>query len=209
MSLSTRGIPPSKTPIRASALWGLCLGALPMAALADQNIYTRTHAEITVGTGNAEVRVGKTWETGGREVVVEKVTHEYPQRDHDDDDRDYGRHRDDDDEVVIIEKRREPPRKKVVIVEKYAEPCERERVIVRRVYERPRCERERVIVKKEVRYVEGPSRTVIVGPPGHVKKWKKKHHEVDYRPRDLFEDDHGRPGRGRGVHREWKSYAKG
>lgn len=169
------------------------------------------HAEISLGFPNGHVTVGKTWDDNPREVVVEQVTHKYPDpdfdEDEDDDDVRYDGDADESDEV-IIEKRVVRPRvKKVTIIERYVEPvqCDREVTVVRKVYVEPRhSHRSNVVVYRQApqRVIYAPSRTVIVasGKHGHHNRGSKGHsyHRGGEGPRNLFPVDSGRPMRARG-----------
>ncbi len=180
---------------------------LPGKAKADHNDDSYGHAEITMGFPIGQVTVGRTWGEHPREVVVEEVTHRYPQ-DYDDDDED---------EQVIVEKRRHGHRhKKVVIIERYEERRHYDRdVEVRRVYVEP----ERIYCPPPRPYC-APSRTIIVTPGyGSSTQYESRrsdNYEIHPRvrhesngngqyqggqpqPRDLFPEDHGRPMRTRGV----------
>jgi hypothetical protein len=160
------------------------------------------------------VTVGKTWEDNPRQVVVEQVTHQFPETDGYEDDERYGDDDEEESERVIIEKRVERPRvKKVTIIERYEEPvhCEPEVTVVRKVYvERPSHHRSHVVVYRDApqRVIYAPSRTVIIAPRGHGRGHHSKHgggshHQVIDRghhgPRDLFPEDRGRSKRTRGV----------
>lgn len=186
---------------------------LPGQARAEHGGSSYGSAEITLGFPNGQVTVGKTWEDNPRQVVVEQVTHRFPETEYDDEDEEYD---DDEDESdrIIIEKRVERPRvKKVTIIERYEEPvrCDREVRVVRKVYvERPSCDRSQVVVYRNApqRVIYAPSRTVIVAPVGHGRGHHSKHgggsrYQVIDRghqgPRDLFPEDQGRSKRGRGV----------
>lgn len=169
------------------------------------------HAEITLGFPNGQVTVGKTWDDHPREVVVEQVTHQYPDPDFDEDEDDVRYDGDadpDETDHVIIEKRVVRPRfKKVTIIERYEEPvhCDREVRVVRKVYREPRhSHRSNVVVYRQApqRVIYAPSRTVIVAPKGHGRHHRGSdgpsyHHGGG--PRNLFPVDSGRPVRTRGV----------
>jgi hypothetical protein len=171
------------------------------------------HAEITLGFPNGQVTVGKTWDDHPREVVVEQVTHKYPDPDFDEDEDDVRYDGDadaDEPDHVIIEKRVVRPRvKKVTIIERYEEPvhCDREVSVVRKVYVEPRhSHRSNVVVYHQApqRVIYAPSRTVIVahGKHGHHSRGS---HGPSYRHdgghRNLFPVDSGRPMRSRGQQR--------
>jgi hypothetical protein len=170
------------------------------------------HAEISLGFPNGQVTVGKTWDDHPREVVIEQVTHKYPDPDFEDEDEDEARYEGDADESdeVIIEKRIVRPRvKKVTIIERYVEPvqCDREVSVVRRVYVEPRhCDRSNVVVYRQApqRVIYAPSRTVIVAS-GHQGHYSHGSEGYSYRhrggggPRNLFPEGSGRPVRTRGV----------
>lgn len=170
------------------------------------------HAEITLGFPNGQVTVGKTWDDNPREVVVEQVTHKYPDPDFDDEDEDDVRYDGDADESdeVIIEKRVVRPRvKKVTIIERYVEPvhCDREVTVVRKVYVEPRhSHRSNVVVYRQApqRVIYAPSRTVIVAPGGrhgHGSHRSEGHsyHRGGNGPRNLFPVESSRPMRSRGA----------
>ena len=168
------------------------------------------HAEITLGFPNGQMTVGKTWDDNPREVVVEQVTHKYPDPDFDDEDEDEARYDGDADESdeVIIEKRVVRPRvKKVTIIERYVEPvqCDREVPVVRKVYVEPRsCHRSNVVVYRQApqRVIYAPSRTVIVASGKHGNHSRGSDGYSYHRgggPRNLFPEDSGRPMRARGV----------
>jgi hypothetical protein len=208
------------TPLGIVAGIGLLL-MMPGQAKADRGGSSYGHAEISLGFPNAQITVGKTWEDEQRHVIVEEVTHRYPE---DDRDRDWDRERDrDDHEVdcdraepdhVIIEHRDRPEfRDKVVIIDRYEEPVRCDREVVRRVYVQPRRHHSEVVVYRRPerviyapsRHVYAPSHDVYVapqghGPSGHVDE--RGPGRVEQRgsgPRDLFPEDSGRPSRTRGV----------
>ena len=168
------------------------------------------HAEISLGFPNGQVTVGKTWDDNPREVVVEQVTHQYPDPDFDEEDDDvrYDGDADQSDEV-IIEKRIVRPRvKKVTIIERYVEPvqCDREVSVVRRVYVEPRhSHRSNVVVYRQApqRVIYAPSRTVVVASGGHGHHYRGSSHGPSYHhgggPRNLFPADSHRPMRNRGA----------
>ena len=170
-------------PLGILAGIGLLL-MLPGHARADHNETSYGSAEITLGFPNGQVTVGKTWENHPREVVVEEVTHRYPQDDQEEwdresreQDRDRDRNYDDDEEdQIIIKKRGHHKRhKKVVIIERYQEPayCEK-REVVRRVYVNPPCRRPEVVVYRQPERIIyssprsscAPSQSVIIVPSG-------------------------------------------
>ncbi|MDB5105486.1 MAG: hypothetical protein JWP91_3175 [Fibrobacteres bacterium] len=174
------------------------------------------HAEVTLGFPHGQVTVGKTWDDNPRQVVVEEVTHRFPESDPEEEDEDYGaRYDDDEDEPdqIVVEKRHCRPKvKKVTIIERYEEPvrCDREVRVVRKVYvERPSCERPEVVIYRNQpqRVIYAPSRTVIVAPRGGGRGYHVDHryesgrgyHSDDRGPRNLFPEDQGRPMRTRGV----------
>lgn len=184
---------------------GLVL-ALPGQARADGY----GHAEITLGFPNGAVTVGKTWEDPPRRVVVEQVTHKYPEADDEAEMDDEAIYEDEADEAdVIIEKRIIRPRpKRVTIIERYEEP-----VHVVRYVERDECS-PRVVVHSRPRvHVVHARPTVIVAPRAvhHVGRWHGGGHgggSYKYKKgggsrgghhRDLFPEDGGRPTRVRGV----------
>lgn len=174
------------------------------------------HAEITLGFPNGAITVGKTWEDHPRQVVVEQVTHKYPEAD-DEAEVDEGDYYEDeaDEADVIIEKRIIRPRpKRVTIIERYEEP-----VHVVRYVERPACEPNVVVYSRPRVHVVHASPTVIVAPRAvhHVGGWHGRGHgghgshgggSYQYKQgggshggsrRDLFPEDSGRPTRVRGV----------
>jgi hypothetical protein len=204
----------SITTLGLAAGVGLCLGLASKARAGD---YTYGHAEISLGFPNGQVTVGRTWDSGPREVVVEEVTHKVPDPDYDDEvtprtDDDY------DEDEVVIEKREHPchhrhHRRVVVIEQRYREPeyCDRE---VHRVYVEPSCHRGNgvVVYRAPERVIYAPSR-VIVAPPRYEHESRGgNYHGGDYGhggsydhgdrgPRNLFPEDNGRPARMRGVQR--------
>lgn len=190
---------------------------LPGQARADRGGYSSGHAEVTLGFPNGHVTVGKTWESDPRRVVVEKVVHEYPEADYDEDvagiDMDA-----EETEHIIIEKRR-PRARKVTIIERYEEPAHCDRVdVVRKVYVQPRVHHrhEVVVYSPSPRVIHVPSRTVVVESRGHGRSHHGKHHgkshggrhggghghyvkDRGHGPRNLFPGGHDRPSRERGV----------
>ena len=210
---------------------------LPGTAAADGG-YSYGHAELTLGFPQGSISVGKTWENPQpRQVVVEKVTHKFPDVDgafEEEEEEDYGYHEEEpfeedyaQEERVIIEKRRPKVVKKVTIVERYVEPaCDP--VVVHRVHVEPAHRTEVIVHHGPRRVVHVPSRTVVVhhapkrthvvrkvhvhqggGHGHHVQRGHGHGHghggavKVHRRgPRDLFQDDGGRPHRSRGVQRQ-------
>lgn len=184
---------------------------LPRQSRAEHGGGSYGSAEITLGFPHGQVTVGKTWEDNPRQVVVEQVTHRFPETDYDEDEE----YDDDEDESdrIIIEKRVKRPRvKKVTIIERYEDRihCEPEVTVVRKVYvDRPSHHSSHVVVYRDApqRVTYAPSRTVFIAPHGHGRGYAQKHgggsHQVIERghqgPRDLFPEDHGRSKRGRGV----------
>jgi hypothetical protein len=199
---------------------------LPDKARADHDDESYGHAEITLGFPNGQVTVGKTWENHPREVVVEEVTHRFPNDDDDEDDADQ----------IIIEKHvKRPCPKKVVIIERYEEPayCDRSEV-VRRVYVEPPCHRPEVVVYRQPEriiyapscrgrghayrgdgYQHGytPSNNVIIVPPSGGSYHRESGGAYHYKsgggtvgggsgPRDLFPKETDRPMRQRGVQQQ-------
>ena len=214
--LSSRPLRRPAVPVPASLLGAVAVGALlllPGQARADGY----GHAEITLGFPHGEVTVGRTWEEHPRQVVVEEVTHKYPEADDEsdegyvEDDEAYGEASADPD--VVIEKRIVAPRpKRVTIIERYEEAPVH---VVRHVYvERPACERPEVVVYSRPR-VCAPSPVVIVAPsrPAYRGGGWRGGNRVDWHgggswhsergghegPRDLFPEDRGRPVRMRGI----------
>jgi hypothetical protein len=180
--------------------------ALPGKARAD----SYGHAEITLGFPNGAVTVGRTWDDHPRRVVVEEVTHKYPEADdeadveYDDEDDAAYESRSDEPDVVIEKRIVRPAPRKVTIIERYVEPepCERVRVI-RKVYvDRPACGREVVYHRRPVVHVVGGP-TVIVAPGrgGHHGGRGWRSYDRHDGPRDLFREEGGRPGRWRGQSR--------
>jgi hypothetical protein len=202
------GVRPGRSGVPAAMLGALAAGLLALPGQARADSYG--HAEITLGFPNGAVTVGRTWDDHPRQVVVEEVTHKYPEADDEadvaDDDDDYAYDDRSDEPDVVIEKRivRPAPRK-VTIIERYVdpEPCERVRVI-RKVYvDRPGCGRRDVVYygRPTVHVVHGGP-TVIVAPGRHARYggghgWRGGYREEG--PRNLFPEDGGRPVRTRGV----------
>jgi hypothetical protein len=178
------------------------------------------HAEITLGFPNGQVTVGRTWDSDPREVVVERVTHKYPDPDIDDEDKTVeethqGEVEDGDADEVIIEKRVRPRHKKVVVIERYEEPEYYDQdYVVHRVYVDPPCPRRDVVVYRSPERVIYAPRRVIVGPSrcerggyrgeihveGHGGGYGhgSYHNDgggrgYDRGPRNLFPEDNGRP----------------
>jgi hypothetical protein len=172
--------------------------------------------------------VGRTWEEHPRQVVVEEVTHKYPEADDEAEaDEDEGAVYDNqsDEPDVVIEKRivRPSPRK-VTIIERYEdpEPCDHVRVI-RRVYvDPPECDRHVVYYGRPAHVVYGGSTVIVAhggfgwhggshyqGGEGGHGRYSGYHDGGGYRdegggshregPRNLFPSDGGRPVRMRGV----------
>ncbi len=222
--MSVYNRPLNSKPLGILAGIGLLL-ILPGYARADHNETSYGSAEITLGFPNGQVTVGKTWENHPREVVVEEVTHRYPQddqqdwdresreRDHDHErerDRNRDRDYDDDDDdgnQIIIEKHGHHNRhKQVVIIERYREPeyCDRSEE-VRRVYVQPPCNRPEVIVYRQPeriiyapqRYGCAPKSSVIIVPSNQGSN--EYHGNGNSGPRNLFPENSNRPMRTRGV----------
>lgn len=181
---------------------GVCLGLASQARAGD----SYGHAEITLGFPAGQVTVGHTWDTGPREVVVERVTHKLPDPDYDDE----VTPRDDDETVsegdadadVIVEKRvvHHHHRRVVVVENRYDEPeyCEPPQV-VRRVYVEPSCRRSGVVVyRAPERVIYAPSRIHFHESRGGGYRGGSGY---DRGPRNLFPEDSGRPTRMRGVQR--------
>lgn len=147
-----------------------------------------------------------------REVVVERVTHKYPdyeEREEDEPEMAVEEDEADEDEEVIIEKRVRPRRKKVVVIERYEEPVYVERVhVVRKVYVDP-CPPREVVVYHAPRKVIYTSPRVIVRKHGHGyghgrghghgKRHHVSHEGHGHGPRNLFPEGGSRPQRMRGV----------
>ena len=172
------------------------------------------HAEITLGFPNGQVTVGKTWDDNPREVVVEQVTHKYPDPDFDDEDEtttcDTMATRMNPTKSSSRSASSGPARvKKVTIIERYVEPvhCDREVTVVRKVYVEPRhSHRSNVVVYRQApqRVIYAPSRTVIVAPGGrhgHDSHRSEGHsyHRGGNGPRNLFPVESSRPMRSRGA----------
>lgn len=169
------------------------------------------HAEITLGLPHGAITVGRTWEDPPRQVVVEQVTHNYPEADDEAEADEDAIYEDEADEAdVIIEKRRFCPRpKRVTIIERYEE----EPVHVVRYVERPSCGPQVVVLRRPRVHVVHAGPTVIVAPRAgyHGGGWRSGGHgggSYKYKNsggsyggghRDLFPDDGGRPTRVRGV----------
>ena len=208
-SRSVRSVAP------AAMLGVLAAGLLALPGQARADSYG--HAEISLGFPNGAVTVGRTWDEHPRQVVVEEVTHKYPEADDEaeadeDDDAVYDNRSDDPD--VVIEKRivRPSPRK-VTIIERYEEPepCDHVRVI-RRVYvDPPACDRHVVYYGRPAHVVYGGSAVVVVhgrsawhgggyeGGRGWHSGYRDEGGSHDRGPRNLFPEDGGRPVRTRGV----------
>ena len=204
------GARPGRSAVPAAMLGVLAAGLLALPGQARADGYG--HAEITLGFPHGAVTVGRTWDDHPRQVVVEEVTHKYPEADDEadvdeDDDAAYDTQSDDPD--VVIEKRIVRPRPRhVTVIERYVdpEPCDNVRV-VRKVYvERPSCGRRDVVYYGRPAHVIHGGATVIVNPGravyhgggyGGDRGW----HGRDAGPRNLFPEDVGRPMRERGVGR--------
>jgi hypothetical protein len=210
----TARIPAALPSLGFAAALGL-LVFLPEQARADD--YSYGHAEITLGFPNGQVSLGRTWDDGPREVVVEKVTHKLPETDFDDEvgDGDEGAAYEEDeaDEQVIIEKRRRArPVKKVTIIERYVEePAECEQVNVVHRYYVPRSHsHSEVVVYRPAprRVVYVPSRHVVVHK-SHGRGYGHNVHVVGHGrghgSRSLFPAEGGRQVRSRGVQRQMVS----
>lgn len=210
-----QGARPARWGVPAAMLGVLAAGALALPGQARADSYG--HAEISLGFPNGAVTVGRTWDEHPRQVVVEEVTHKYPEADDEaqadeDDDAVYDTQSDEPD--VVIEKHivRPSPRK-VTIIERYEdpEPCDHVRV-VRRVYvDPPECDRHVVYYGRPAHWIHGGA-TVIVAPgrsAWHGGGYGGGHgwHSVsrveggprNEGPRNLFPEDGGRPVRMRGV----------
>jgi hypothetical protein len=208
-----QGARPGRSVVPAAMLGALAAGLLALPGQARADSYG--HAEISLGFPNGAVTVGRTWEDHPRRVVVEEVTHKYPEADdeadfdEDDDDAVYD-NRSDDPDVVIERRIVRPAPRKVTIIEHYVdpEPCERVQV-VRRVYvERPECDRRVVYYGRPAVHVVHGGPTVIVAPRGRAwhggghgggRGWHTGYREEG--PRNLFPENGGRPARSRGVGR--------
>lgn len=211
------GARPGRSGVPAAMLGALAAGLLALPGRARADSYG--HAEITLGFPHGAVTVGRTWDDHPRQVVVEEVTHKYPEAD-DEADVDEGDDavyddRSDDPDVVIEKRIVRPAPRKVTIIERYVdpEPCDQVRVI-RRVYvDPPACDRHDVVYYgRPVVHVVHGGPTVIVAP-GHAG-WHGRGYgggrgwHAGYRddggprgggPRNLFPEEGGRPVRMRGV----------
>lgn len=195
---------------------------LPGQANADRG-YSYGHAEISLGFPNGQVTVGRTWEDEPRAVVVEQVTHKFPETDLDEDDAEEFDEDEAEPDQIIIEKRHRRPRaRQVTIIERYEEPVHCDRVeVVRKVYvERPSYHHHDVVVyRAPQRVIYAPSRAVIYAPGGrghshnggHRQSGGGSHHgggrgyqvqDRGHGPRDLFPESQGRPTRERGVRKQ-------
>jgi hypothetical protein len=206
-----QGVRPGRSGVPAAMLGVLAAGLLALPGRARADSYG--HAEISLGFPNGAVTVGRTWEDHPRQVVIEEVTHKYPEADdeadldEDEDDAIYD-NRSDDPDVVIERRIVRPSPRKVTIIEHYEdpEPCERVHV-VRRVYvERPECDRRVVYYGRPAVHVVHGGPTVIVAPGGRAwhgggyrggRGWHTGYREEG--PRNLFPEEGGRPVRSRGV----------
>jgi hypothetical protein len=209
-----QGLRPGRSGVPAAMLGALAAGLLALPGQARADSYG--HAEISLGFPHGAVTVGRTWDEHPRQVVVEEVTHKYPEADdeadvdEDDDDAAYD-NRSDDPDVVIERHIVRPAPRQVTIIEHYEdpEPCERVHV-VRRVYvDRPECDRRDVVYygRPTVHVMHGGP-TVIVAPGGRGwhgggfrggRGWHTGYREEG--PRNLFPENGGRPARERGVSR--------
>src|SRR5687767_4411032 len=63
---------------------------MPGAVAAQGRGYSHGHAEVTLGFPRGQITVGRTWEDDPREVVVEKVTHKFPETDFEEEEGDNG-----------------------------------------------------------------------------------------------------------------------
>lgn len=208
-----------RSVLAAAGLFAAGLLLMPGQARADGY----GHAEITLGFPHGAVTVGRTWEDHPRQVVVEEVTHKYPEADDeasfDESEMDENAIYDEDsaDPDLVIEKRIVRPRTRhVTVIERYEEPVH----VVRRVYvERPSCERQVVVYGRPAVHVYHASSPTVILAPGrpvyHGGGWRGSDHGGGYRsdrgghseshnvgnqgPRNLFPEDHGRPMRERGV----------
>ncbi len=216
-----QGSRPARSVVPAAMLGVVAAGLLALPGQARADSYG--HAEISLGFPHGAVTVGRTWDEHPRQVVVEEVTHKYPEADDEaeaDEDNDAVYDNQSDDPDVVIEKHivRPAPRQ-VTVIERYEdpEPCDHVRVI-RRVYvDPPACDRHVVYYGRPARVVYGGS-TVIVAHGGFG--WHGGGHEGgrgwhsvsrvvggpryggghrDGGPRNLFPEDGGRPVRMRGV----------
>jgi hypothetical protein len=199
--------------------------ALPGQARAD----SYGHAEISLGFPHGAVTVGRTWDEHPRQVVVEEVTHKYPEADDEAEaDEDNGAVYDsqsDDPDVVIERRIVRPAPPQVTVVERYEdpEPCDHVRVI-RRVYvDPPECDRHVVYYGRPARVVYGGSAVIVAHGGfgwhggGHEggRGWHSVNRVVEGSrgwggsrdvggprgggPRNLFPSEGGRPVRMRGV----------
>jgi hypothetical protein len=214
-----QGWRPVRSGVPAVMLGVLAAGLLALPGLARADSYG--HAEISLGFPHGAVTVGRTWDEHPRQVVVEEVTHKYPEADDEAEaDEDEGAVYDNqsDDPDVVIEKRivRPSPRK-VTIIERYEdpEPCDHVRVI-RRVYvDPPECDRHVVYYGRPSHVVYGGSTVIVAhggfgwhggghyrGGEGGHGRYSGYHDGGGSRsegPRNLFPEDGGRPVRMRGV----------
>ena len=213
-----QGSRPGRSGVPAVMLGALAAGLLAFPGRARADSYG--HAEISLGFPHGALTVGRTWDEHPRQVVVEEVTHKYPEADdeadvdEDEDDAAYDSRSDEPD--MVIEKRivRPAPRK-VTIIERFVdpEPCERVRVI-RKVYaDRPACGGHDVVYygRPTVHVVHGgPTVIVARGDAGwHHRGYGGGHGwRSGYRDeggprsrgtRNLFPEEGGRPMRTRGV----------
>ena len=162
-----QGSRPVRSSVPAVMLGALAAGLLALPGKARADSYG--HAEISLGFPNGAVTVGRTWDEHPRQVVVEEVTHKYPEADDEaeadeDDDAVYDNQSDEPD--VVIEKRivRPSPRK-VTIIERYEdpEPCDHVRVIHRVYVDPPACDRHVVYYGRPAQVVYGGSAVFIHG----------------------------------------------
>lgn len=211
-----QGSRPVRSGVPAVMLGVLAAGLLALPGRARADSYG--HAEISLGFPHGAVTVGRTWDEHPRQVVVEEVTHKYPEADDEAEaDEDEGAVYDNqsDDPDVVIEKRivRPSPRK-VTIIERYEdpEPCDHVRVI-RRVYvDPPECDRHVVYYGRPAYGMHGGSTVIVahggfgwhggshyVGGHGRYSGYRDEGGSRSGGPRNLFPEEGGRPVRMRGV----------
>jgi hypothetical protein len=216
-----QGPRPVRLGVPAAMLGVLAAGVLALPGQARADSYG--HAEISLGFPHGAVTVGRTWDEHPRQVVVEEVTHKYPEADDeaeaDEDDGAVYDSQSDEPDVVIEKHIVRPAPRQVTVIERYEEPepCDHVRVI-RRVYvDPPECERHVVYYGRHEHVIHGGS-TVIVAHGGFGwhgggheggrgwhsvnrvegaprNEWGSRHEG----PRNLFPEDGGRPVRMRGV----------
>lgn len=139
----------------------LALAAIPSRA--ESASYG--HAEISVGTPNVQVTVGKTWEDNdevqNEEIVEEEAPAEVEDESYDGRD-DYVAEK----RIIIRNQSHCGPRERVVVINRN-DNCRRD-VIVRRVVVRPRCDRRVVIIHPR-------RRVVIIGRDDRYDDYRWNH----------------------------------